>query len=188
MKSEGDAHKTPGLFTSEPRTSGGAAAIASLQELSDSVHDADERALRALGMLPIDALALRFLVLAQHEARTVKPTQLAQALRLSTAGITKLVDRLVRDGRAARGPNPRDRRSVVVTAAGTAEQDLAAAYGHIHAPLIATIDALSDDEAAAVERFASRLAAALRDGSSTPRTPPVVEMHPGNGGSGGSGG
>jgi DNA-binding MarR family transcriptional regulator len=163
MESEVVQHESTGLFDKEPRTPGGAAAITSLQALSDSVHDADEQALRALGMLPVDALALRYLVLAQHEARTVKPTQLARALRLSTAGITKLVDRLVRDGRAARRPNPQDRRSVVITAAGTAEQDLVAAYGHIRGPLLTAIDGLSDEETAAVERFASRLAAAIRD-------------------------
>jgi DNA-binding MarR family transcriptional regulator len=157
----------------EPRTVGGAAAIASLQALGDSVHEADEQALRELGMLPVDALALRHLVLAHRDGRTVKPTQLARVLRLSTAGITKLIDRLVRDGRAEREPNPADRRSIVITAAGTAEEDLARAYGHIHAPLIAAIDALSVEEAAAVERFASHLSAALRNELSTSNNSPA---------------
>jgi DNA-binding MarR family transcriptional regulator len=172
MTLESDSHGMSGTSGQQPRTLGGAAAIASLQTLRDSIHDADEQALRALGMLPVDALALRYLVQAQHEERTVKPTQLARALRLSTAGITKLVDRLVRDGRATRQPNPNDRRSVVITAAGTAEQDLVAAYGHTRAPLIATIDTLSDAEAAAVERFASQLTAALRDALRTPGATP----------------
>lgn len=150
------------LFASQPRTAAGVAAIASLQSLSDSVHDADEQALRVLGMLPIDAHALRHLVLAHREGRMVNPTQLARVLRLSTAGITKLIDRLVRDGRVARVPNPKDRRGIIITATDTAEHDLASAYGHIHAPLIAAIDALSHDEATAVQRFATRLADALR--------------------------
>jgi DNA-binding MarR family transcriptional regulator len=147
---------------SQPRTPEGLAAIASLQALSDSVHDADERALRDLQMLPVDALALRHLVQADQEGRTVNPTELARTLRLSTAGITKLVDRLVRDGRAERRPNPEDRRGVVVLPSGTAVEDLARAYGHLRSPVIAAIDALSAAEAGAVERFASRLAAALR--------------------------
>jgi DNA-binding MarR family transcriptional regulator len=162
MRTEDRTHDAADVFARQPRTAAGAAAIASLQVLSDSVHDADEQALHALGMLPIDALALRHLVLAHHEGRVVNPTQLARALRLSTAGTTKLIDRLVRDGRVERHPNPKDRRGVIVTAAGTAEQDLARAYGHIHAPVIATIDGLSDDEVSAVRRFASRLADALR--------------------------
>ncbi|WP_420368093.1 MarR family winged helix-turn-helix transcriptional regulator [Curtobacterium sp. L1-20] len=162
MTSDNQGPGTADLFEHQPRTAAGAAAILSLEALSDSVHDADEQALRALGMLPVDALALRHLVLARRDGRAVKPTQLARILHLSTAGITKLIDRLVRDGRAERQPNPVDRRSVIVTAAGTAEQDLARAYGHVRAPLIETIDALSEDEVTAVQRFASLLADALR--------------------------
>lgn len=162
MSTDDPVHDASGAVNQQPRTAAGAAALASLQALSDSVHDADEQALRALGALPVDALALRHLVLAHHDGRTVNPTQLARVLRLSTAGITKLIDRLVRDGRAERHPNPEDRRSVVVTATERAEHDLATAYGHIHAPVIATIDALSDEEATAVQRFAACLADALR--------------------------
>ena len=162
------------LFLRQPRTTEGAAAIASLQALSDSVHDADEHALRMLRMLPIDALALRHLVQAHRDDRTVNATQLARVLRLSTAGITKLIDRLVRDGRVRREPNPKDRRGIIVTPVQTAEEDLARAYGHIHTPLIDVINGLSDDEASAVRRFASRLADALRQespGSGTASAP-----------------
>lgn len=171
MHDEDHPERGSDVFERQPRTTEGAAAIASLQALSDSVHEADEQALRTLGMLPVDALALRHLVLADRDGRLVNPTQLARALRLSTAGITKLIDRLVRDGRAERRANPEDRRGVIITATGSAEQDLARAYGHIHAPLIETIDALSVDEATAVRRFASRLAEALRQELPSPGTP-----------------
>ncbi|WIB13254.1 hypothetical protein [Curtobacterium sp. MCPF17_052] len=56
-----------------------------------------------------------------------------------------------------------------------ASEDLARAYGHIHTPVTAVIDELSDDEAAVVGRFAARLADALRR-ENTPGTatlPPV---------------
>lgn len=170
MGSEDHQNTVPGLLVGQPRTADGAAAIASLQALSDSVHDADEQALRALQILPIDAVALRHLALARREGRTVNATQLARTLRLSTAGITKLIDRLVRDGRAERQPNPKDRRGIIIAPTGTAEQDLAQAYGHLYSPLIATIDALSREELAAVQRFASGLADAIRQ-----------ELAPGNG-------
>jgi len=162
MRTDETTHEPGDRDGTQPRTSEGIAAMGSLQALSDSVHDADEQALRDLQMLPVDALALRHLVQAHQEGRTVNPTELARTLRLSTAGITKLVDRLVRDGRAERRPNPKDRRGVVVVPAGTAVDDLARAYGHLRSPVIAAIDALSAAEAGAVERFASRLAAALR--------------------------
>jgi DNA-binding MarR family transcriptional regulator len=95
-------------------------------------------------------------------------------LRLSTAGITKLIDRLVRDGRAERQPNPKDRRGIIIATTGAAEDELARAYGHIHAPLLAAINALSAEEAVAVQRFASRLAEALRAELSTIGTRTVV--------------
>jgi DNA-binding MarR family transcriptional regulator len=161
----GNAHD---VSAQQPRTPEGTAAIASLQTLSDTVHDADEQALRELGMLPIDALALRHLVLAQRSGETVNATQLARALRLSSAGITKLIDRLVRSGRVERHPNPNDRRGVIIALAGTAEQDLARAYGHIQTPLITVVDELSAEEASVIQRFASRLADAIRQELATP--------------------
>lgn len=174
MSTEGPVHDASGSFTlQQPSTAAGAAALASLQALSDTIHDADEQALRTLGMLPVDALALRHLVLAHHDGRRVNPTQLAQVLRLSTAGITKLIDRLVRDGRAERRPNPQDRRSIVVTATDQAEQDLETVYGHINASAVSTIDSLSDDEAAAVQRFAARLAGALQHDRANTATSPA---------------
>lgn len=162
MGSEDNGRGASHLFARQPRTVEGAAAVEGLQALSDSVHDADEQALRALAMLPVDALALRHLVRADQDGQGVSPTQLAQTLRLSTAGVTKLIDRLVRAGQAEREPNPTDRRGIIVRPSGTAERDLALAYGHIHAPLISVIDGLSADEASAVQRFAVRLAEALR--------------------------
>ncbi|WIB77982.1 MarR family transcriptional regulator [Curtobacterium sp. MCPF17_002] len=150
------------LYAGRPGSAAGAAAIASLQALSDTVHDADEQALRALRMLPIDALALQHLVQADRDGRMLNATQLARALRLSTAGITKLIDRLARAGRVERRPNPKDRRGIIIIPAPTAERDLARAYGHIHAPLIAVIDELTDEEAATIDRFANRLSQALR--------------------------
>ncbi|MBB1198672.1 MarR family winged helix-turn-helix transcriptional regulator [Curtobacterium flaccumfaciens] len=162
MSIQDHPRSTTDFFAEQPDTAEGSAAIASLQALSESVHDADEQALRVLGMLPIDALALRHLVVEQREGRLVNPTQLARALRLSTAGITKLIDRLVRDSRAERHPNPKDRRGIIITATGAAEDELARAYGHIHAPLLAAINALSVEEATTVQRFAARLAEALR--------------------------
>jgi DNA-binding MarR family transcriptional regulator len=157
-----NAHHAPAP-QAQPRTVDGAAAIASLQALGDAVHDADDQALRTLRMLPIDALALRHLVMAQREGQTVNGTQLAQVLRLSSAGTTKLIDRLVRSGRAERHPNPNDRRGIIIVPADTAAQDLARAYGHIQNPLIAAIDELNPDEADTIQRFASRLTAALRE-------------------------
>jgi DNA-binding MarR family transcriptional regulator len=165
MTNEGNARNAHRAGQEQPRRAAGASAIQALQALSDSVHEADDQALRALQMRPIDALALLHLVEASRAECFLSPTELATKLRLTTAGITKLVDRLSKAERVERRPNPRDRRSVILVPTATATADLTRAYGHIHTPLITVIDELSDDEAAAVERFASRFAEAVRQGS-----------------------
>jgi DNA-binding MarR family transcriptional regulator len=164
MTNEGNARNAHRAGQEQPRSAAGASAIQALQALSDSVHEADDQALRALQMRPIDALALLHLVEASRAECFLSPTELATKLRLTTAGITKLVDRLSKAERVERRPNPRDRRSVILVPTATATADLTRAYGHIHTPLITVIDELSDDEAAAVERFALRFAEAVRRG------------------------
>jgi DNA-binding MarR family transcriptional regulator len=98
----------------------------------------------------------------------VNPTQLARILRLSTTGLTKLIDRLARDGRAERQPHPSNRRSIIISPAGTAEEDLARTHVHLRDPLVATTSAFSDEEVSAVRRFASRLTEAIRQGFASP--------------------
>lgn len=150
------------VFVRHPRTVAGVGALEGLQSLSDSVHESDELALQTLQLRSTEALALQYLVQAAAAGRALNPTQLSGLLRLTTAGVTKLVDRLVRAGRAERAPNPDDRRGIVVLPTDAARQDLTAAYGHIQSPVIDVIDGLSDEEAEVVGRFATRLAAALR--------------------------
>ncbi|WP_181439399.1 MarR family transcriptional regulator [Curtobacterium sp. MCBD17_032] len=165
MTSEDNARNAHRVCAEKPSSQAGAAAIEALQSLSDSVHDADERALRALQMRPIDALALLHLVEASRGGRFLRPTELAVRLHLTTAGVTKLVDRLSRAERVDRRPNPRDRRSVALVPTATGTADLTRAYGHIHTPLITVINELSDAEATVVARFATRFAEALRQDS-----------------------
>ncbi|MFC7431590.1 MULTISPECIES: MarR family winged helix-turn-helix transcriptional regulator [unclassified Agrococcus] len=113
-------------------------------------------------MRSLDALALSHLVEAEQAGQRLSPSQLSRLLKVSTAAITKLVDRLVAAGRVERRPNPRDRRGVVLAPVGSAIEDVATAYGHVHTPVVDAIDELTDEEAAVVGRFAARLAEALQ--------------------------
>jgi DNA-binding MarR family transcriptional regulator len=146
----------------QPRSAAGAAAIASLTALSASVREADERALQQLQMRSLDALALSHLVEADADGARLNPSQLSRILKVSTAAVTKLVDRLVAAGRVERHPNPQDRRGIVLVPAGSAIDDVAQAYGHVRTPVVEAIDELSDAEAAIVDRFAARLAQRLQ--------------------------
>ncbi|PZF54082.1 hypothetical protein DEJ23_13725 [Curtobacterium sp. MCSS17_008] len=146
------------------RTAAGAAAIAGLEALGESVHEADDAALRKLDLRSTDALALLHLVQAAAADRPLSPTALASRLGITTAAVTKLVDRLSRAGRAERRPNPRDRRGIVVVPAASAPADLEQAYGHITSPLVQVVDELTDAEAEVIARFATRLGVAIRLG------------------------
>lgn len=149
------------LFTTAPRTDAGAHALQWLESLSAAVHEADERALQLLQLRSVDALALQQIVGASKVGETINPTQLAGRLRLTTAAITKLVDRLVHAGRAERRPNPVDRRGIVLVPTDSAVGDLSMAYGHVQGPVLEVLDGLTDDELTTVGRFAQRLSEAL---------------------------
>lgn len=61
-----------------------------------------------------DALALRYLQDAFRRGEDLRPTELAHRLDLSSASVTSVVDRLVRNGLVRREPHPSDRRSSVL--------------------------------------------------------------------------
>jgi len=88
-----------------------------------------------LGLSESDVLAL------QHIARAgrLTSTQLAGRLRLSSGGVTALVQRLERAGELEREPHPGDRRSSLLRLSPAAERRLAEAL----APLAARQDALT---------------------------------------------
>lgn len=149
------------LYADRPRSRVGDDAIAALQRLSEGVRDADERALRVLGLRSLDAVALLHVVQGAREGRLLSPSELARVLRVSAPTVTKVVDRLTATGRVQRRRKEGDRRGMVLVPDGDAARELARAYGDVHAPLVAVIDGMSDADAAAVSRFALALAAAL---------------------------
>jgi DNA-binding MarR family transcriptional regulator len=79
---------------------------------------AQRRAREALGLGENAVLALRMLVDADREGRTVNAKELAEHLRITAASTSALVDRLVRSGHVERQPDPTDRRGVILTATG----------------------------------------------------------------------
>jgi len=61
-----------------------------------------------------DMRALHFLIVSEHRGELVTPGALAVHLGVSTASITKLLDRLERAGHITRAPHPSDRRALSV--------------------------------------------------------------------------
>ena len=63
-----------------------------------------------LGLQERDAEAILLIWRAQTEGAPLAPSELAEALHISRAGISYLVDRLVDQGLVSRVPDPHDRR------------------------------------------------------------------------------
>jgi DNA-binding MarR family transcriptional regulator len=150
------------LYARAPRSPSGLAVVAALQALSQRSQDASALALRHLGVGSLDARALLFVAQRVRHGVVVRPSDLVVSLKVSSAAITKLVDRLVAAGRLERRPNPHDRRGLVLFPAPHTVEEIEAAYRHIHAPLVEVVDGLTDEELDVVARFSSRLAEAFR--------------------------
>lgn len=84
------------------------AAMAALRRSEDHLTDVSQRYMQ-LGKS--DMRALHFLIVAQHGGRLVKPRDIADHLEISTASVTKLLDRLEAGHHITRAIHPTDRRS-----------------------------------------------------------------------------
>ncbi|MEV6767626.1 MarR family transcriptional regulator [Nocardia sp. NPDC051030] len=93
-------------------------AIGLLYEAHDGLVARLEPTWKRNGLSGLDLNAL--LRLSRSPGRKLRMTDLAVQTKLSTSGVTRLVDRLERNGFVRREPDPTDRRSsyAVLTAAG----------------------------------------------------------------------
>jgi DNA-binding MarR family transcriptional regulator len=91
-------------------------------------------------------------------AGALTPSQLAGRLRLTSGGVTALIQRLERAGCIVREPHPEDRRSSLV---GLSEHGRHRA-AELYAPLVRDLDEaaeeLDEEERAVVARFLARVA------------------------------
>ena len=121
-----------------------------------SLADSRQRSAAAvlLSLSETDVLAMQHLAW----AGALTPSELAGRLRLTSGGVTALIQRLARAGCVTRGPHPCDRRSLLVR---LSEEGLGRA-ADLYAPLVHDLDAavaeLGDEERATVARFLERAA------------------------------
>lgn len=92
------------------------AALAALREAEQALSDASQRYMR-LGAT--DMKALHFLIVARHADEPVTARALANHLKISTASVTKLLDRLETGGHITRAPHPHDRRALAISITDT---------------------------------------------------------------------
>jgi len=113
------------------------------------------------GLHPTDLRALIWLLDAARSGTPATPGRLGRQLGLNSAGTTALIDRLERLGHVRRTRDPGDRRKVLLT---VDEQAVALGwsfFGPLISDVVATLDAFSSTEQAAIMRFLAAIEEAV---------------------------
>ncbi|ATG53797.1 MarR family transcriptional regulator [Brachybacterium ginsengisoli] len=106
-----------------------------------------------MGMGEKDLLALRLLLAADAEDRSVRQRDLAYQLGISAASASALVDRLVNDGFVLRTPHPSDRRSIAVVPTPRGHHEVRETLHSMHARMLAVAEAMTPEDRAVVTTF-----------------------------------
>jgi DNA-binding MarR family transcriptional regulator len=111
-----------------------------------------------------DLRAIIELLDAERMGHTATPTWLAGRLRLNSASVTALVDRLERMGHVQRARAAADRRRVQLTVTDNARRLGETFFGPLIGRIVAIMDSFDPPERDAITRFLAAVAAAVPDG------------------------
>lgn len=107
---------------------------------------------RQADTLKINPTDLQFINLLQIEG-PMTPGRLAERTKLTTGGVTVVLDRLETAGAIRRAPNPADRRSSIIHIVPKFLRTAEAAYAKMGEATYALLAQFSDEELAVVARF-----------------------------------
>lgn len=113
----------------------------------------------ALQLNETDMKALRYVIASMNADVAVTAGALSEHLHVSTASVTKLLDRLERAGHIVRRPHPTDRRAVTVEITPETHQQVRRTMGMQHARRFEVARSLTTDERKVVTRFLDDLTA-----------------------------
>lgn len=139
------------------------AALEAVQLLDDSLDRTHHRLKSAVEMNASDVSTLRMLVIRERQGTRTTPQDIAEHLRLSTATVTTLLDRLAAAGHVRRTPHPADRRSRIVELTDQARSTFLRHFGGELQAMREVIEARDDADLEVVTAFLADLAAALAD-------------------------
>ncbi|SDN72847.1 MarR family winged helix-turn-helix transcriptional regulator [Geodermatophilus sp. DSM 45219] len=114
------------------------------------------------GLTATDVRALVCLLDRERAGVPASPTWLAGELRLTTASVTALLDRLERAGHVRRAPRTDDRRRVDVTVQDSAKALGWAFFGPLFDAAAAVLDRRSAAERAVIDAFLDDMVAAVQ--------------------------
>lgn len=127
--------------------------MAALVALREAEQRLSEASLTYMRLNQTDMRALHFLIVAGHRGVIATPGALAAHLRISTASVTKMLDRLERGGHITRSPHPTDRRALAISITPETREAAMNTVGRQQAKRFGAAARLTADERAVVTRF-----------------------------------
>lgn len=127
--------------------------LTALRHYRSAENAAQRRARDALGVGENAMIALRILIDADRDGRSVNAKEIAERLEITPASTSALVDRLVRSGHVVRSPDPVDRRGVRLSADGVSMAQAIRVIDELDARTLDAVERLARDEARTVVEF-----------------------------------
>jgi DNA-binding MarR family transcriptional regulator len=156
-----------------------------LRRLTVELDAVGDRFATEHGLGRTDVRALVAIMDAARTGRALTAGALGEAVELSSASVTALVDRLERVGHVHRSRDPGDRRRVVLQATDTAMAAGRSFFGGLQRDLLEAMAGYTDEELAVVARFLTEMTSVIERHSGADAGPGAVSARPPAAGSGG---
>jgi DNA-binding MarR family transcriptional regulator len=115
----------------------------------------------SMGMGENDLLALRYVITAHQDGRSIGPKELTAYLGISSASTTVLLDRLERSGQMRREHSPFDRRALILVPTATTDDEVRAALGEVPERMVEVASHLTPEQAQVVIEFLQGMRSAV---------------------------
>jgi len=144
-------------YDTEEKTKSGTAVLNAMRSYRAAEGDMRRRTQTSMNMGESDLAAVRIMIESDAAGETMSPTDLSKRLHISTASTTLLVDRLVHSGHVKRSPHPTDRRSVLLVATQSSNDEVHSNLGTMHEQMMEIASGLSLKDAGIILGFFSRM-------------------------------
>jgi len=177
MASSEQEADTRDWYSNDAGTPRGVSVLEAMRTYRAAETAMQRRTQTSMGMGENDLLALRYVIMAQRDGRSIGPKELTQYLGISSASTTVLLDRLEKSGQMRRENSPFDRRALILVPTATTDEEVQAALGALPERMVEVADTLSPEEARIVVSFLNSMRAAVDEidshittGSSAPHS------------------
>ncbi|WP_284754628.1 MarR family transcriptional regulator [Curtobacterium sp. ME-Dv--P-122a] len=156
------------LYAREPESGVAKTAVDALLRLQHAEDQQIESARIESGLSKNEFLAVRYMLQAHRDGRTMGPKDLAVMLAVSNASVTKIVDGLEQKGLLSRTAHPTDRRAQVLAPTDRAAEKIDASYARFHAAVVEVLEQLPDTDNAVLADSLTKIVDALAAGTPAP--------------------